>query len=172
MEELQSERLNLRKIEIDDYLQVFSCWASDDEVTRYLTWPTHQTPEITKRIVAQWVAEYEQEGCYRYGIELKTTGELIGMIDVVGYIDHKPMIGYVLGKKYWNHGFMTEALETVLIHLSKIGYTEVLIEADERNIGSNTVIQRNGFKFWKKETKQCSSFKPEIVTVNWYCKNI
>ena len=65
---------------------------------------------------------------------------------------------------------MTEALKSVLDKLFRDGYSRILIEADERNIGSNSVIIKNGFQFIKKETKQCSPLKPEIVTTNWYVK--
>ena len=92
------------------------------------------------------------------------------MIDVVDYINNNPIIGYVLGKAYWNNGYMTEALKAVLNQLFCDGYSHILIEADERNIGSNSVIIKNGFQFIKKETKQCSTLKPEIVTTNWYVK--
>ena len=63
---------------------------------------------------------------------------------------------------------MTEACKAVVEYLFAIGYKTILIEADERNIGSNRVIEKVGFKFTNKETKPCSSFKPDIITVNWY----
>ena len=92
------------------------------------------------------------------------------MIDVVNHINNNPVIGYVLGKAYWNNGYMTEALKAVLDRLFCDGYSRILIEADEKNIGSNCVIRKNEFKFIKKETKQCSKQKTNIVTTNWYIK--
>lgn len=118
-----------------------------------------------------WLKEYEDPDCFRLGIELKETGELIGIIDVVDHIDGAPEIGYVLGRAYWGRGYMTEALSAVTYCLFSEGFDKIVIEADERNIGSNSVIKKNGFVFTHKETKPCSQFKPEIVTVNWYRKD-
>lgn len=167
---LHTKRLNLRQITMNDYKQIFSCWANSEEVTKYLTWHAHKNIETTKNIVKNWISDYKNNNCYRYGIELKTTNKLIGMIDVVTYINNDPVIGYVLGKAYWDNGYMTEALKAVLNQLFCDGYQRILIEADERNIRSKSVIIKNGFQFIKKETKQCSELKPEIVTTNWYIK--
>jgi ribosomal-protein-alanine N-acetyltransferase len=170
MKELNTDRLYLRKITEDDCERIFSCWASDDEVTKHLTWHTHQCVETTKLVVAHWLNAYENEKCYRYGVELKETKELIGMIDVVGYRDGSPVIGYVLGRAYWNKGYMTEALKAVIDELFHDGYSSILVKADERNIASTRVILKNGFTFVHKETRARSPLKPEIVTVNSYRK--
>ncbi len=167
---LYTKRLKLRQITMNDCNQIFSCWASDKEVTKYLTWHAHKNIETTKNIVSNWISQYKNNNCYRWGIELKKTNNLIGMIDVVNYINNDPVIGYVLGKAYWNNGYMTESLKAVLDKLFCDGYSRILIEADERNIGSNRVIRKNGFNFIKKETKQCSELKPNTVTTNWYIK--
>lgn len=171
MKELYTERLYLRKIKFEDADQIFTCWSSDDDVTKYLTWPAHKNVDVTKKILNQWLEEYNLPDCYRYGIQLLSTGKLIGMIDVVDLIEGAPVIGYVLGKDYWNKGYMSEAFSSVIGQLFKDRYSKILIEADERNIGSNRVIQKNGFEFVKKESKIHSSLKPELVTVNWYQKN-
>ena len=171
MNEFDSERLSFRRIRPEDSKRIFECWASDEEVTKYVTWPAHKNVETTEYVVDMWLKEYDDPACYRYGIELKETGGLIGMIDIVGYIDGKPEIGYVLGRAFWNRGYMTEALRAMTEYLFSGGFDTILIEADERNIGSNSVIRKNGFVFTHQETRPCSSFKPELVTVNWYKKD-
>lgn len=40
---LTTDRLILRPLTVDDAQSVFDNWASDDEVTKYLTWTTHQS---------------------------------------------------------------------------------------------------------------------------------
>lgn len=39
----ETERLILRPFVESDAQSVFENWASDDEVTKYLTWPTHSS---------------------------------------------------------------------------------------------------------------------------------
>lgn len=164
---METERLILRNLVSQDLENIYE-WTSDEEVTQYLTWPTHQNKETTKRILDQWLEEYKQENCYRLGIVLKENNKLIGMIDVVDYKEDQPVVGYVLNQNYWGHGYMTEAFSGVIDYLKEQGFHKIYIEADQRNIGSNCVIQKNGFTFTHQETKSCSSFKPDLVTVNWY----
>ena len=169
---LTTSRLILRKVREDDVDAVFKNWASDPEVTKNLTWNTHQSIDETKRIMDVWLKEYEDSKTVRYGITLKDSDELIGMIDIVNRVDGNPEIGYCLCRKYWNKGFMTEACKALLDHLFATGYKTIVIEALEDNIGSNRVIEKCGFKFTHKQTRLCSSFKPVMVTVNWYKKSI
>ena len=39
---LETERLILRQFTIDDAEYIFKNWANDNEVTKYLTWPSHK----------------------------------------------------------------------------------------------------------------------------------
>ena len=165
---LSTERLILRKLTNEDANSIYNNWANDPEVTKYLTWNAHKSIDDTKQILAIWLKEYKEPKTIRYGIVLKENKELIGAIDVVGYIDNNPVIGYCLSRKYWNQGYMTEACKALVDYLLAIGYKSILIEADERNVGSNRVIEKVGFNFTHKETKKRSNIKPEIITTNWY----
>lgn len=42
---LETERLILRPFTENDAQAVLDNWASDNEVTKYMTWPTHQGVE-------------------------------------------------------------------------------------------------------------------------------
>lgn len=168
MEKIETKRLILRKLVKEDAKMIFDVWANDEEVTKYLTWHPHENIKVTENILAGWLEEYEEEGCYRYGIELRNENKLIGMIDVVEYNGGIPEIGYVLGKDYWNKGYMSEAFESFLNLLKNQGHKKIYIEADQENNASNAVIKKNGFKFIGKETKIRSAFKNELVTVNTY----
>ncbi len=168
MKELETERLLLRRIRREDAQRIYDCWASDPEVTRYLTWQPHASVAVTEAIVARWLADYDKPDTYRYGIELRETGELIGMIDVVGYHHGNPVIGYCSGRAYWGNGYMTEALKALCAALFEAGYSMIRIEAVRENIGSNRVIQKAGFRFANSREQPMSESKPEIVTINSY----
>ena len=76
---------------------MFFGWASDPEVTKYLTWSTHKDIEETKKILSLWINEYEKPERLNFAIELKKEDKLIGGIDVVGYlggVKGTPVIGY------------------------------------------------------------------------------
>jgi len=168
MRELETARLRLRKVRADDAQAIFDNWASDDEVTKYITWNTHKSIDDTNMILGIWLKEYDNEPCYRYGIERKEDGVLMGMIDVVGFRHGNPVIGYCSGRAFWNNGYMTEALRAVVDELFSDGYETIVIEAIRENIGSNRVIQKAGFTFVGTRTEPLSRFKPQIVTINSY----
>lgn len=169
MRELETERLNLRYIREEDAQRIFDCWASKSEVTKYLTWHAHQSVEQTKQVMGFWLKEYKDDpNCMRWGIELRASGELIGMIDVVGYHEGKPVIGYCSGLDYWGNGYMTEALRAVTKELFSLGYGEIVIEAMAENIGSNRVIEKAGFTRVATFDQPQSQWKPEIVTLHSY----
>lgn len=166
---IETERLLLRKVKKEDAEAMFNNWASDPEVTKYITWSTHENIEITKQIINFWLEEEQDPKTFRFMITLKNSCELIGSIDVVGYIDNNPEIGYCLSRKYWNKGFITEACKAFVKYLFDKGYKQIVIEADVNNIASNRVIEKCGFTFSHQEEKEHRSiFKPEPVVVNWY----
>lgn len=171
MKRLETERLILRFITADDVQAIYENWARDPEVTKYLTWQAHEDISVTKAVVENWLSEYKNDNCYRYGIERKEDGELMGMIDVVGYHHGNPVIGYCSGRKYWNNGYMTEALKAVIEELFSDGYKTIVIEAVAENTGSNRVIQKAGFELVASRRDAISQIKPEIVTINSYRLN-
>lgn len=170
MTTLETERLTLRPFRVDDAEAMFRCWANDPEVTKYLTWIPHENAEKTRALLENWTEQYADPERLNFAIELKPAGELIGGIDVVGYTsapDRRPVIGYVLGRKHWGRGYMTEALRRLLDYLFSLGFTVVDIEAMPENIGSNRVIQKCGGVFvGTGELRRLA--KNDVVTVNRY----
>ena len=149
---LETERLILRKLKEDDADSIFNNWAKDKEVTTYLTWPPHKSVEITKKLLNMWLEAYNDPKTHRFGIVYKDHNKLIGMIDVVNYIEDCPEIGYVLSRDYWNKGIMTEACNKMIDYLFDQGFNTVYIKAYKDNIGSNKVIQKCGLNYYAEET--------------------
>lgn len=164
---LETERLILRPFSIDDAEAMFYGWANNPEVTKYLTWPPHKSIEVTKRILSQWVDEYSNPERLNFAIVNRESGELMGGIDVCGIVDGVPVLGYVIGKKFWNKGYMTEACRRVLSHLFSIGYKEASIDAVVENVGSNRVIQKCGGVYLRTDEVEFP-LKGVKVTLNRY----
>ena len=141
---IESSRLILRPFETFDAQSMYDNWASDPEVSKYVAWNTHASVEVTKQIVNLWIEQYQKPERINFAITLKETGELIGGIDVVGYLDGIPVIGYVLSRKYWNNGYMTEACKRVVEYLFTLGHKTIIIDAVKENIASNKVIEKCG----------------------------
>ena len=81
--QLQTNRLLLRRLSLDDAASMFNNWASDPCVTKHLTWPTHKNIDVTITILKEWVDNYKYNNFYQWGIVLKESNELIGSISVV-----------------------------------------------------------------------------------------
>ena len=169
MKELSTERLFLRRIRVDDAEEMFANITSSEDVARYVTWYPHKEISDTVSFIEYCLDDYKNLRCYRWAIELKETGELIGMIDVVGYNEGEPEIGYVLGVRNWNCGYMTEACREVVKYLLfEEGFKTLYVEAHIDNVGSNRVLEKCGFHFIKEYERPQSQSKPEIIKVNAY----
>ena len=75
----------IRKVTISDAQDMFDNWASNPNVTKFMTWPTHSNIEITKMVLSNWVNSYENFTYYQWGIVIKKTNQLIGTISVVRF---------------------------------------------------------------------------------------
>ncbi|WP_314063811.1 GNAT family protein [uncultured Vagococcus sp.] len=143
---LETPRLQLRKMTPADSAEVFQNWTSSEVVAKYLTWAPHSSVEVTKDYLT-FEEKNREEG---WGIVLKETNQLIGNIAV---IDNKPKIktktiGYVLGEKFWNYGYMSEALTEVINFLFETtDVNRIEAEHDIKNPGSGRVMEKSGMIF-------------------------
>ena len=113
MRTIETERLTLREVRESDTQTIFERWASDPEVTRYMTWNPHRSIEDTRMVMDYWLSEYGKDNTYRWVLVPRGEDKPIGIIDVVSYDDGVPVLGYCEGRKYWGQGYMTEALRAV-----------------------------------------------------------
>ena len=143
-----TERLILRRFCLEDARAMYDNWASDDEVTKYLSWPTHTNIEITQWVMNDWVSSYEKEDFYLWAIEFE--GQPIGSVSVVGKDDDtlKAHIGYCIGKAWWHKGIMSEALKAVMEYLfDHVGMNRVEACYDPNDPNSGRVMAKCGMKY-------------------------
>ncbi|MGG7144072.1 GNAT family N-acetyltransferase [Clostridium nigeriense] len=148
---IETERLILRKFKIEDAEAMYKNWVSDEEVTKFLTWPPHSSVEVTKTILKDWVDNYKEDDFYQWAIILKENGdEPIGSISVVDKNEKANMvhIGYCIGRKWWNTGVTSEALKALINYLIKeVGVNRVEARHDPNNPNSGKVMMKCGMKY-------------------------
>ena len=147
---IETPRLLLRKACREDAEPMFRNWASDPEVTKYLTWPTYENVETADGILDDWIAEYEKGSFYQWMIVLKELGEPIGSISVVRQNEtvEEAEIGYCIGSNWWHRGIMTEALAAVIDYLfAEVGMNRVSARHDPNNPHSGAVMRKCGMKY-------------------------
>ena len=127
---IETHRLVLRPFDVDDAEDMFTNWASDPEVTKFLTWPTHTSANVSRQILSGWISRYEDGGFFNWAIEWKETGSVIGNIAVVRLEEaiDEAELGYCLGRAYWGRGIMPEALRAVIGYLfDTVGISRICI---------------------------------------------
>ena len=147
---LETDRLILRPFKIEDAEEVFNNWASDDEVTKYLTWPTHSSVEMSRSYMEFCINGYNEKNVYQWGMELKNSHELIGNISVVKIIDEIDSVelGWVIGRKWWGNGYTAEVAERLLeFFFTEVSVNRICAGHDIDNPNSGRVMQKIGMKY-------------------------
>ena len=168
---LETKRLILRRFTVRDADAMYTNWASDPEVTRYLTWPTHAGVETSRAVLADWTAAYAQESCYQWAIVLKDRAdEPVGSIGAVDVSDDiaAVQIGYCLGRRWWHQGIMSEALGAVMdFFFDAVGCNRVAGRHDPRNPHSGMVMQKCGMKY-EGTQRSADRNNQGICDTSWY----
>ncbi|MDE7259818.1 MAG: GNAT family N-acetyltransferase [Lachnospiraceae bacterium] len=147
---LETNRLILRKFVIEDSEAMYNNWASEDEVTKFLTWPTHSDVEVTRAVLSSWIADYNKADFYNWAIELKEIGEVIGNISVVRVKENIECaeFGYCMGTKWWGLGIMPEAGKEVVRYLfEEVGFNRIAATHAKNNPKSGRVMQKIGMTY-------------------------
>ena len=147
---LETERLILRKVTAADAIKAYQNWCSNDNVARYVAWEKHKNVDETQKLYSLWEEEYQDPKTFRWIVELKDNGEVIGTIDVskkflqFGTCE----IGYCYGEKFWGQGYGTEALKRVMEYLFKEADADVVwAEHMTLNPASGKVMAKAGLKY-------------------------
>lgn len=144
---IETERLILRPFTREDAPAMFRNWASDPEVTKYLTWPTHDSVEISRMVLDDWCSHYSEPDFYQWAIVPKKLGEPIGSIAAVRVEESARWveIGYCIGKNQWRKGIVSEALNTLIrFFFEEVGVGRIQAEHDPRNPNSGAVMRKCG----------------------------
>jgi aspartyl-tRNA(Asn)/glutamyl-tRNA(Gln) amidotransferase subunit C len=147
--DLATERLTLRRFELEDAENMYYNWANDPEVTRYLTWPAHSSVEVTERVLQDWTDSYQKKDFYQWAIELNELEQPIGNISAVKVDDaiDAVEIGYCIGQKFWHQGYTSEALaELIRFFMDEVGAARIWAGHDVRNPYSGMVMAKCGME--------------------------
>lgn len=168
--EIETERLLLRRFQKGDAKAAYHNWTSDPLVTTYLRWPTHANLEVTKQVLADWIASYERPDVYQWAIVLKSKQELIGTIAVVGIQEalSSVHIGYCIGSLWWKQGITKEAFAAIIPFLfHTVGVNRIESQHDPRNPNSGKVMTSCGLQY-EGTLRQADSSNQGIVDAAMY----
>ncbi len=167
---IETSRLVLRRFTLDDAEAMYRNWASDPEVTHFLSWPVHKDVEVSKGIISNWINEYDDPFRFNWAIEFKEIGEVIGNISSVSHNEKLNLVhvGYCLSRKYWRKGIMSEALRSVIDFLfSEVGANKVESSHNLKNPNSGRVMASAGMSL-EGESRQALVDNTGIVDIRLY----
>ena len=152
MKDIETERLILRDASVDDAEDMFE-YAKLEEVTKYLSWKPHLSVKDSEKILDMLSKEAKEKDSYTLkAIVLKENDKMIGTIDARIFGDglKDAEFGYCLNPKYWNKGYMSEALKAFMEALHKEHGVENVFGSFEReNIASKRVMQKNEMYYYE-----------------------
>lgn len=145
---MQTDRIILRPWQESNADSLFR-YASDPIVGERAGWPPHKSVEESLDIIRTVF-----NNPTTWAIILKETNEAIG---AMGYMpdcplnlsarEVEPLVGYWIGKPYWNQGICTEALQLMVEHIRKeTNYTSLISSHFIDNPASGRVMEKCGFK--------------------------
>lgn len=148
IEKLDSSRIVLREFQDKDAQNLFDNYGSDVENTKYMLWKNYKSIEDAKASIDFYKTSYEENSTFRqYAIALKDTDEVIGQISFeINKRHHFADIAYILGRKFQNNGYMTEAINTLSTYLfNELNCMRIFAEVMEDNIASVKLLKKCNF---------------------------
>ncbi len=144
---LCSQRILLRPWQESDAEALYK-YAGDPIVGERAGWSPHKSVEESQEIIRTVFNTPTT-----WAIVLKESNEAIG---AMGYMpdcplnlparEGEPLVGYWVGKPYWNQGICTEALRLMLDHIRKeTDYTSLICSHFVDNPASGRVMEKCGF---------------------------
>ena len=157
---LKTERLRLRKAKISDAEAIFRQYAQDPEVTRYVSWRAHKDLDETREYMRMCQLAWDVGKAFHWVIERNEEKEVIGMM-IARVVGEKWELGYVLARRYWGRGYMTEAIKGLVAWaLNQKGIYRIWAVCDVENLASARVMEKVGMQ--KEGTLRRWSVHPNL----------
>lgn len=146
--ELETERLLLRRLRLDDAEDVFA-YASDPEVTRYVIFETHRSIEDARDFLRFATEGYERGDFCGWSLVLKASGAFIGTCGMEADQAHdRAELGYVLSREHWGRGLVPEAVGAMIrFCFGTLGLNRVEARCIVENTASARVMEKAGMTY-------------------------
>jgi RimJ/RimL family protein N-acetyltransferase len=144
---LETNRLLLRELMLDDRFAIFSNYSDPDVANWFFDKPLTQI-EQAEQLVCAFIKKAEEGKGYTWAILLKESCEFIG---TCGYenlvVGARSEIGFDIAKAHWGRGYMTEALGAIIAYgfdVPKV--SEVCAHTYSHNARARRVLEKLGFR--------------------------
>lgn len=143
---IETDRLSLRRPRAEHAESIFSRYASDPEVTRYLAWPRHRTIDDTHAFLAWSDSEWERWPAGPLLVFSRIDGSLLGSTGLAFETPSRASTGYVFARDCWGRGYATEALGAIVALAPSVGLTGLHAFCHAEHRASARVLEKCGFE--------------------------
>lgn len=169
---LETPRLILRDIRMEDIQEYYERLFSDGDVCRYLLFDPHQDIGESYEQIQGILQQYEEGKFYRWGITEKGDDSLIGIIGLVRIEEETSQcsFAYLLGCDYWNRGYGTEVLKEVIrFAFEELELKRIVADHMAENPASGAVMRKAGMTHIGTEKgkyeKQCVLHDAQVYEI-------
>ncbi|MBQ9181252.1 MAG: GNAT family N-acetyltransferase [Bacilli bacterium] len=146
-EALETERLILRKIVDEDAEALYNNIYNNFEYFKFYYQVPFNTFEEYKPLVEKYKEWYANGNHFRWGIVLKETNEIIGLVQLHtrDTLNNHCKIGYIIGYNYTKKGYAKEAVQKVIrFGLDKLNFHRIEAEIVAQNESSIKIAEHVG----------------------------
>ena len=138
---------------VTDADNIFERWTSDDRVSKYMRWSTHNSVKDTQEWLKAEEANLYSDKAYQWGFTTKEDGYLFGSGGICFNEDEGVFeLGYNIMHKYWNQGYTTEAAKAMIdFAVNELKEKEFIAWHAVDNPASGAVMKKCGFVYEKNE---------------------
>ena len=144
---LESERLFLRQLTLDDVHEVFEL-RSNPDIMKYIPRPLVTNLDEAQAHINMINDKIESGEAINWGVTLKNENKLLGIIGHyrIKWEDFRSEIGYMFLPEVYGKGIATEAVQLIV----KYGFETLKMHSlegviDPENIASARVLEKNDF---------------------------
>lgn len=150
---IETERMILRPLSVADASNIYERWTSDDRVSKYVRWCTHNSVEDTIEWLKIEENNISSDKIYQWGFTRKESGYLFGCGGLTyNEIEGVFELGYNIMHAYWNQGYTTEAAKAILeFAIKELKQREFIACHAVDNPASGVVMRKCGFVYEKDE---------------------
>ena len=160
---IETERLILRPWREDDAAALYK-YASDPELGPSAGWLPHESEAYSLDILRRLLMDG-----HTWAITIKGSDEPMGSIGISpGGLEAQqgePEIGYWIGRPFWGHGYVPEAVKAVLSLYFSFGAERIWCKHYRGNDKSRRVIEKCGFRYLFSSVERCSQMPEERETL-------
>lgn len=145
---IETERLLLRKLTADDASGVFDGYG-DELAMKYWSHVAFTDIKQAQKLIENELKWWDAGRAVRMAIILKDGQNFAGSICMHSFDEmcRRGEIGYLLNRKYWQQGIMSEALNAMIGYaFGELGLNRLEADIDPENKASAALLLKAGFK--------------------------